>query len=155
MTFEKEDLEKILPHRNKMVLLTRVPEFDIERGIIKTEYNVTPDCIFYEEGRGMPDWATFEVMAQSISALTGITDLLNGHPQRAGCLLSVAGFKSSRDYFTSGSTLCVTAVEEYKDLESSIYRYNCTLTLKGEEEPCTSSVVTVMQVTDMASLVRD
>lgn len=155
MTFEKEDLEKILPHRNKMVLLTRVPEFDIEHGIIKTEFNVEDTCIFYEEGRGMPNWATFEVMAQSISALTGITDLLNNRPQRAGCLLSVAGFKSSRDYFEAGDTLCVTAVEEYKDLEANIYRYNCSLTLKGEGEPCTSSIVTVMQVTDMASLVRD
>ena len=150
---ERDELETLLPHKGKMFLLSRVTDFDIIRYIIETQFDITPSCIFFEEA-GLPNWVTFEVMAQSISALTGISDTINGTPMKAGCLLSVLNFTCTRDYFAAGDTLCVKATEEMRDESSGVYRYACELHLKGEEQISATATITALQVEDLEQLLH-
>ena len=150
---ERDELETLLPHKGKMFLLSRVTDFDVSHFIIETQFDVTRECIFFEEA-GLPNWVTFEVMAQSISALTGISDKINGTPMKAGCLLSVLNFTSTRDYFAAGDTLCVKATEEMRDESSGVYRYFCELHLKGEEQISATATITALQVENLEELLR-
>ncbi|MDO4505951.1 MAG: 3-hydroxylacyl-ACP dehydratase [Spirochaetales bacterium] len=151
---ERDELINLLPHKGKMFLLSRVTKHDIEKFSITVETDVTEDFIFYEEELGgIPNWCTFEIMAQGISALTGIYDKVHGIESKAGCIVSISSFKSDRDVFKIGTTVKATAVEEYRDEESGIYRYQCAAFDSPESlEPVVTATVTVMKVENLESL---
>jgi predicted hotdog family 3-hydroxylacyl-ACP dehydratase len=147
------ELLELSPHRNGMILLSRVTEFDTENRFVATQFDVNSSCIFFEEN-GIPSWVSFEIMAQSISALNGIIDRLNGVPSKAGCLLSVSDFKTDAEFFSAGETLSVEAAEEFRDDESKIYRYRCRLV--SDRNPCVvSATVTAMEAEDLSSLLKN
>lgn len=151
---EKDQLIDLLPHKGKMFLLSRVTGHDTEKLSITVETDITEDFIFYEkEIDGIPNWCTFEIMAQAISALTGIHDAVYGIKPKAGCILSVSGFKADMPSFKKGTTIKATAFEEYRDLESGIYRYQCKAYESPEShEPAVEAVITVMQTENMESI---
>lgn len=151
---EKDELINLLPHKGKMFLLSRVTSYDIENFSITVETDVTEDFIFYEEELGgIPNWSTFEVMAQGISALTGIYDRIHNIESKAGCIVSVSAFKSDTDVFKVGTTVKATAIEEYRDEESGIYRYNCAVYVSpSSQDAAVTATVTVMKVEDLESL---
>ena len=75
----ENEIADYLPHRGKMLLLSRITNYDMEKRIITGEYDITEKCIFYEkEGDGIPSWVSFELMAQTVCALTGIAHKLFG-----------------------------------------------------------------------------
>ena len=56
---DRDELINYLPHKGKMFLLTRVTQHDVNNHTITTEYDITKDCIFYEqEFDGVPTWAS-------------------------------------------------------------------------------------------------
>ena len=107
---DHDELINLLPHKGKMFLLSRTTAHDVENHTITNEYDITENCIFYEpEYDGVPTWAGFELMAQGISALTGITNKIKGREPLPGMILSVVDFKSTVGY----SYFCVGAAEGY------------------------------------------
>ena len=67
------EIEKLIPHKGKMLLVTRVKNHNSREHTISTEFDVTQDCIFYSEKiSGIPSWSVFEIMAQGISVLASI-----------------------------------------------------------------------------------
>ena len=60
---DHDELINYLPHKGKMFLLSRVTQHDVEKHTITSEYDITKDCIFYEEEfDGVPTWAGFELL---------------------------------------------------------------------------------------------
>ncbi|MCQ2241376.1 3-hydroxylacyl-ACP dehydratase [Treponema sp.] len=153
---EKDQLINYLPHKGKMFLLSRVTDYDVENYSITVETDITEDFIFYEESiGGIPNWCTFEIMAQAISALTGIHDSFYNIEPKAGCILSITGFESNTEVFKLGTTLKATAVEEYRDEESGIYRYKCaTFVSPDAEESAVEATITVMQTENLESIIN-
>ena len=91
----ENEIEEYLPHRGKMLLLSRIVSYDMEKHIITGEYDITKECIFYEkEGDGIPSWVSFELMAQTVCALTGIAHKLFGRKILPGMILSWRGIGS-------------------------------------------------------------
>lgn len=148
---EKDRLLSIIPHRGKMILLSRVTDYDIEQRRISAEFDVSPECIFFEDGKGIPSWISFEIMAQSISALNGIINTISGIPARAGFLLSVSRFSSKTAFFKAGETVFVKAAEEFRDDASLIHQYKCSLFSKNKSEPDASAAITVMEADSLQS----
>ncbi len=102
---EKEELISLLPHRGKMFLLSRVTGYDTQ-GSISAEYDITEQCIFYDPVLGgVPAWAGFECMAQTVSALAGLRCREKGEKPKIGFILSVPSMKIDIDFFKSGVTL--------------------------------------------------
>jgi len=122
---EKENLLSIVPHRNKMLLLSRIKEYNLEERTIEAEYHITEDCLFYDPAAaGVPAWAGFEFIAQAISAFSGIRDRENGIPPKMGFILSVSSMRIGLPFFKTGSTVEIKTKE--------IGRMDLACTFEGE-----------------------
>ena len=152
---ERDVLIDLLPHKGKMFLLSRVTQHDTEAHTITSEYEITPECSFYEAASdGVPTWAGFEFMAQGISALTGITNKALGRYPRPGFILSVSKFKAAVPYLKSGTTIVMKIKEDYR--AEMTYSYNCELFASASDgEPAVSSTITVMETEDITNLFKD
>ncbi len=133
------DLLPLLPHRGKLFLLSRVIAHDIGQNTITTESDITKDCIFYdEELEGVPVWAGFEFMAQSIAALTSIRHLsLELPPPPPGVILSVSAFNAAQAVLPPGCVVQTTVREDYR--ADSLSRFDCELSLR-EAPPGSSGI---------------
>ena len=151
---DRDELINYLPHKGKMFLLTRVTQHDVNNHTITTEYDITKDCIFYEqEFDGVPTWAGFELMAQGVSALTGITNKIKGRTPLPGMILSVVDFKAAAGFLKNGTTCQMKIAEDYRDEETNTYRYVCSLfAAVGDAEPVASAKITVMETEDMVGM---
>ena len=151
---EKDILVELLPHKGKMFLLSRVTQHDVEKLTVTVETDINEDFIFYEkESNAIPSWCSFEIMAQAISALIGIHDRQFGIKPKAGCILSVTSFKCGQIWFENGTTVKATAEEEYRDLESGIYRYRCKAYASPEStDSVVEATITVMQTESMQKI---
>ena len=129
---EKEELQTIIPHRGKMLLLTRVNGYNLEERSLCAEYHVTADCIFYDPLLGgVPSWSGFEFMAQAISALSGIRDREMGIKPRVGFILSVPSMKVEMPVFKLGSVVEVRVKEH--DCIDLVFTFDCKAFLEGKK----------------------
>jgi len=126
---KREELETLIPHQGKMLLLSRVIEYDIEHGI-RAEYDITRDCLFYDPVLdGVPAWVGFECMAQSVSVLSGIRSRERSENPKLGFILSVPSMRIEIPLLKPGSSLEV-CVQEVDCIEM-IYTFGGTALVEG------------------------
>ncbi len=150
---EHDELINLLPHKGKMFLLSRVISYDIKSYSITTEYDIKKECIFYEpENDGVPCWAAFELMAQSISAMSGIAHHIRGDSPLPGVILSVVGFDSSVSYFKNNTTVRISVSQDFMDEATRVSRYICRLyTSPDDETPSVTANLSVMEVQNVSA----
>ena len=150
----ENEIAEYLPHRGKMLLLSRITNYDMEKRVIIGEYDITKECIFYEkEGDGIPSWVSFELMAQTVCALTGIAHKLFGRKILPGMILSVTGFKTEREWLKAGRTVRMTMTEDYCDEESALYNFTGELFIVGEEEkPAVTAKISAIEIESLEKL---
>ena len=139
------ELCSVLPHRGKMLLLSKVIDYNLAERSICAEYHITEDCIFYDPViGGVPAWAGFEFMAQAIAAISGLWDRERGNKPKVGFILSISSMQIKIPFFKPGSTV------ELRVKESG--RVDQVFTFEGEALLEGNSVIqgklTVMEVTD-------
>jgi predicted hotdog family 3-hydroxylacyl-ACP dehydratase len=126
-----EELETLLLHRGRMLLLSRIRAYDLRRRTLWGEYDLTGDCLFYDrEMGGVPSWLSFELMAQGIAALAGIAGRERGEPPRPGLILSFSGLKLEAPLFREGTTALIRVREE--DREAGLCAFSGAVSL-GEK----------------------
>ena len=141
---EQEELQTLIPHKGKMLLLNKIIDYDIEHSI-RAEYNVTESCIFYDPALdGVPAWVGFEFMAQAISALTGIRKRAKGEKPKIGFILSVPSMRMEIPFFKNGSLVEVCVNES--DCTDMIYTYEGEAFL--ENKKVMEGKLMVMEVSD-------
>ena len=146
---EKDELINLLPHKGRMFLLDRAVDVDCDKYSIKTQVDVTESSMFYDEALGgIPSYVTFEYMAQSISALSGIDNRRRGLPPKVGVILSVSEFKSFIPVLKAGTT--VTVLDCQQDIVDRVFSFNCTAYIG--ETLVASGKLTVMEVDDLKEL---
>lgn len=152
---DHDQLIELLPHKGKMFLLSRVTQHDVHEHTITSEYDITSDCIFYEEeADGVPTWVGFEFMAQGISAITGITNKELGRRPRPGFILSVRDFRAAVPYLKNGTTIMMKIKEDFRS--DKTYSYNCELyASRTDTIPAATSTITVMETEDIMNLFKD
>ena len=102
---ELEELQTVIPHRGKMMLLSRVLEYD-SAGMVRAEYDIAERCIFYDPAiQCVPSWAGFECIAQAISAFSGIRDREKNIKPKIGFILSIPFMRINIPFFKLGSVL--------------------------------------------------
>ena len=122
-TIENEELLELMPHRGKMLLISRIIEYDINARFLCSQYDVTESCLFYDPAlEGVPAYACFEFMAQAVSALSGITGKYNNLPPMIGFILSVTSLKITRPLFKPGDVIQITVNEEQKLDNVSVFK---------------------------------
>jgi len=141
---EREELQTLIPHKGKMMLLDRVIEYDIEHSI-RAEYTITRNCLFYDPVLdGVPAWVGFEFMAQAISVLTGIRKRAKGEKPNIGFILSIPSMRMGIPLFKNGSSVEVRAEET--DCTDMIYTFEGEIFL--EDKKVMEGKLMVMEVSD-------
>ena len=140
---EKEKLINLLPHKGRMFLLDGAVDVDYERYSIKTQVDVTENSMFYDEALGgIPTYVTFEYMAQSISAFSGIANSRKGLPPKVGVILSIAGFTTTVPVLKAGTTVTVLVCQQ--DIVDRVFSFDCTAYI--EDAMVASGRLTVMDM---------
>ena len=151
---EKNELIQLIPHSGKMVLLSRIISHDISKREVVAQFDVEESCIFYDdELGGIPNWVTFEIMAQTLSSLTGITNRVKGLKPLAGCILSINNFKAEKEVFEKGSVLTINIREDFRDEESHVFKYYCSVSQNGQTDLVTTDI-TVLETENIESIVK-
>jgi len=141
---EKEELQTLIPHTGKMLLLDRIIDYDIENSV-RAEYNITKNCIFYDPVLdGVPAWVGFELIAQAISALTGIRKREKGEKPQIGFILSIPFMRMEIPAFKNGSSIEVNIKEN--DCTDMIFTYEGAAFL--EDKKVLEGKMMVMEVSD-------
>jgi len=141
---EKEELQTLIPHQGKMMLLSRVIKYDIEHGI-QAEYDITRDCLFYDPAAdGVPAWAVFECMAQSISVLSGLRSREKGEKPKLGFILSIPSMRIAIPLLRPGSSVEFRVQEV--DCMEMIYTFEGAAFVEGTK--VMEGTLMVMEVSD-------
>jgi predicted hotdog family 3-hydroxylacyl-ACP dehydratase len=141
MEIEKEEMMTLLPHRGRMLLLSRIRDYDMKERSLSAEYDITGDCLFYDPLQGgVPGWAGFEFMAQAISVLSGLAGREKGEKPKNGFILSVSSMKIKLPVLETGKTLRIRVKEDSRvDL---VYSFSGEIFL--EDEKAAEAKLTVM-----------
>ena len=149
MPIEKNELINLLPHKGRMFLLDRAVDVNFEEYSIKTQVDVTEQSMFFDKALGgIPSYVTFEYMAQSISALSGIDNRRRRLPPKVGVILSVSDFKTTVPVIKAGTT--VTVLDCQQDIVDRVFSFNCTAYIG--DILISSGKLTVMEVDDLKEL---
>ena len=134
MSFKQIDcneLETLIPHRGKMLLLSRVVSFD-PKGSLRAEYDINENCLFYDPAlAGVPAWTGLEFIAQAISALSGIKNRDMGIKPKIGFILSISSMHIHIPVFPLGSSADIR-INQY-DLTDVIYTFNGEVYLENKK----------------------
>jgi predicted hotdog family 3-hydroxylacyl-ACP dehydratase len=147
LCIDRDELSTLLPHKGKMLLLSRITDYDIKKRTLTAEYDITEDCLFYDsELGGVPAWASFEFMAQCISSLSGLVGREQGEPPKPGFILSVSAMEVKIPVLKAGTAAVITITEDMR--MDMVFAFYCTVFLQGE--PAVSAKLTVMDVDDIS-----
>ena len=145
----KDDIPSIMPHRGKMLLLTKVNEYDLQKDSIEAEYHLAEDCLFYDPvADGIPAWVGFELIAQTVSAYMGIKTLARGEPVKLGFILGVSGVHIGLPFFKTGSIIVIKA-KEFESMDP-LYVYTGEIFIGGKK--VLEGKLTVMEVNNEKAL---
>ena len=143
MTIEHEELSTLVPHKGKMFIIDRISEAKPNDWIIESETKITPNFMFYEKSLGgTPNYACFEIIAQTISALTGLYTRENGLPPNMGFILSVSNLKFDFNLIKENEIVKVRAAREA--VVDNVYSFSAEIFVN--EKPCGKGKLTVMEV---------
>lgn len=113
MVIEKDGLSELVPHRGKMFLIDRITNFDTEKWKICSQTKITKDFMFYDkQADGVPNYALFEIAAQTASALTGLFAKEHNLPPNMGMILSVSSMKFDTQLIKDGQTVTAQLFRE-------------------------------------------
>jgi len=143
MVIEHEELATLVPHRGKMFIIDRITEAKVDEWIIESETKITENFMFYDKDiEAAPNYACFEIIAQTVSALTGLYIREHGLPPNMGFILTVSNLHFDFDTVKPGQVVGAKAVREA--LVDNIYSFRAEVTLDGK--PAGQGKLTVMEV---------
>ena len=143
MTIEHEELATLVPHKGRMFIIDRISEAKADEWFIESETKITPDFMFYEKSvDGAPNYACFEIIAQTVSSLTGLYARENGLPPNMGFILSVSNLHFDFDIIKNGQTVTVKAVREA--VVDNVYSFGASVFVDGIQSG--GGKLTVMEV---------
>ena len=145
MIIEHDELSTLVPHNGKMFIIDRISEADANAWKIESQTKITRDFMFYDEKLdAAPNYACFEIIAQTISALTGLYARENNLPPNMGFILSVSNLHFEFDSIKEGQV--VTAKAQREAAVDNVYSFTAELFLDGK--PAGSGKLTVMEVVE-------
>jgi predicted hotdog family 3-hydroxylacyl-ACP dehydratase len=112
-------LEKILPQKPPMILLSRVVEHDLKERTLIAEVDISPESVFFDyEIKGIPCYIGLEYMAQTVGCLLGIE---NQKPPAIELVLGTRNFEFSIQKFSVNYTYRISIKEQFVMEEMSSF----------------------------------
>ena len=129
-TIEKDELITLVPHKGKMFLIERIMDYDTDAWKICSETVVRDSCLFYDKAiDGIPNYVLFELIAQTISALTGIVIKEKNLPVNMGFILSVSALTFAVPVVKAGQTVQIAA-ERVGEVDN-VYSFAAEVSVDG------------------------
>jgi len=151
---DRDEMLTLIPHRGKMLLLSKVNSYDYKEMHLCAEYHVAPDCIFFDSAiGGVPSWAGFEFIAQAISVLSGIRYRELGIKPRLGFILSIPSMKMEIPFYKPGT--CVELRVKLKDATDPIYTFSGEALVEGKKAIEGKLMVMELSEEDFIKLCRE
>jgi predicted hotdog family 3-hydroxylacyl-ACP dehydratase len=148
---ENEELLELMPHRGKMYLISRIVEYDINARSLRSEYDVSKSCLFYDPALdGIPACVCFEFMAQAVSALSGLTGKILGRPPVMGFILSVSSLEIKIPLFRPGEIIQIEI--NGQQAVDTVSTFNCIAYI-GENEVVRAKLM-VMDIENPMELIE-
>jgi predicted hotdog family 3-hydroxylacyl-ACP dehydratase len=122
------DIEELIPHSERMVLLDRIIDFN-EQSLV-AELTVRDDGLF-GDSKTVPAYVGIEYMAQAIAAYAGIQAKQAGEAIKIGFLLGTRRYSSNVSCFTVGTILTVQVKNIIQDEKLGVF--DCKIYAKGIE----------------------
>ena len=129
MDFLGIQIESIVPHRGRMLMVDRLLAGDSEGTVVSAL--IRPDNLFADE-IGVPAWVGIEYMAQAIAAWAGIQALIRGEPTRIGFLLGSRRYLAHVGHFGFGDRLTIEARRELFG-DNGLGMFSCRIALGDRE----------------------
>jgi predicted hotdog family 3-hydroxylacyl-ACP dehydratase len=141
----------LIRHRGIAALLDEICREDGSG--LEARLTVRPGTAYSDRVGNLPAWAGPELMAQAISALSGLRSLQeHGRPAAIGLLLGVRSYRSAVEEFCCGEVLDVEVIESSED-EDGMAVFDGNIRRAGEV--IASGVLTVFQPRDDSFLERE
>jgi len=141
----------LVRHRGDALLLDEISGGDDKR--LEGRFLVRPGTAYSDYAGHLPAWAGPEIMAQAISALSGLRSLRAcGQTAPIGLLLGVRSYRAVAGEFRCGEALQVEVVESSED-EDGMAVFDCRICRAGEV--VASGRLTVFQPADNSFLERE
>jgi len=136
-------IEQLIPHRMPMRLIDEI--ISEQDGRVRARHTIGEDHLFLVEGKGVPVYAAFEIMAQAICAHDGLNRWRAGKPPTLGFLLGCRRYDARRDFLQAGETVIV---ESLQLLEGETASFEARV-LDAEDNPIAIATVNVFQPEDL------
>ena len=150
-----DKLINLLPHKGKMFLLDHLTQHDTTERTLESESLVTKNHIFYDETLdGIPSYVAFELIAQSISALSGVTGYEMGQPAKPGFILSIASYNAKVPSFKVGSSIHVK-IKKIDEIDNILTYSGEAVCSDNPDEVAVETTLTVMETTDLKVLYKN
>jgi predicted hotdog family 3-hydroxylacyl-ACP dehydratase len=124
-TLASQNVELFIPHRQPMVLISNLLEFEADNLLTQTQVSATSPY-FDDSLQGVPNYVGIEYMAQSIAALAGVEALLKQDIIRVGFLLGTRKLKMHISHFKAGETYQTQVTRLYQE-ESGLAVFDCKI----------------------------
>ncbi|PKG55486.1 hotdog family protein [Shewanella sp. GutDb-MelDb] len=124
-TLASQDVEQFIPHRQPMVLISNLLEYEADNLLTQTKITTTSPY-FDDSLQGVPNYVGIEYMAQSIAALAGIEAHLRQDIIRVGFLLGTRKLNMHISHFKAGETYQTQVTRLYQE-ESGLAVFDCKI----------------------------
>lgn len=118
--------EKLLPHRQGMLLLDRAIAIDQEG--VKAEATVKENNLFVSQGQ-MGAWVLVEYMAQAMAMWVSWNAIEQGKEPPVGFLLGTRKFALSTDFISVGEKITCCAQPIYVNPQDNLAQFDCQVFL--------------------------
>lgn len=140
----KEYLEKILPHKQPMILIDDVIDYSIEEGWLKSTVTIAKDCMFYDSTiNGVSSIVGIEYMAQTIGCYAFLKS--KREDPLVGFLLGTRLYNNKLEVFKLGENLEIFVREVFSG--NDIVSFDCII--YNQREEVASATVNVYQSEDI------
>lgn len=124
-------IEQVLPHRQPMILIDRLCQYDEETAICSVK--ITESSLFYDPTKqAVPSYIGVEYMAQAIAAFAGADALDAGLEVEVGYLLGSRKYQPTTAWFALGSELNIHVSRLYEE-ESGLRVFQCQIKHNDQE----------------------
>ncbi|MCL2443139.1 MAG: hypothetical protein FWD13_06700 [Treponema sp.] len=151
---ETKDLTSIVPHRNKMLLLSRITGYNLEEQSLEAEFHITESCLFFDPAiGGVPSWVCFECIAQAIAAFSGIRNREKSEQfekPRIGFIISISKMEVFLPVIKSESTVIIKVKE--LDCTDLVYNFEGQVFLEGIK--ALEGTLTIMEAAAVESMLE-
>lgn len=105
-----------------MLLLDQVDRYDLKKYTLESSVCINSDSEFYNNNTGsVPIWISFEYMAQSIAALSGISSKLNSKEPKIGFIVGIRNFESYRNGYEPEDRVIVKVSQNFREGDVAVF----------------------------------